>query len=46
MQRLPRIVNLDGLEAFIKQAFAKHDLLSDAQLAQYADFVNAVATGM
>ena len=35
----PRIVNLDGLEAFIKQAFAKHDLLSDAQLAQYADFV-------
>ena len=36
----PRIVNLDGLEAFIKQAFAKHDLLSDDQLAQYADFVD------
>ena len=35
----PRIVNLDGLEAFIKQAFAKHDLLSKDQLAQYADFV-------
>lgn len=35
----PRIVNLDGLEGFIKQAFAKHDLLSDAQLAHYADLV-------
>jgi hypothetical protein len=35
----PSIVKLAGLEAFIKRAFAKHDLLSDAQLAQYADFV-------
>ena len=33
------IVDLHGLQGFITQAFAKHDLLTDAQLDQYADMM-------
>jgi hypothetical protein len=35
----PNIVNLHDLEGFITQAFAKHDLLTEAKLDQYADMI-------